>query len=768
MSFEILPNDHPSSHRPLPPSRAKRRSLLPGTASASGPELVQELNRNPMTSARGAGTMGGLRERTEEELNGASREAIQEALKEEWDVRDRLLQKVENLEADVAAAERAKKELATSLRTLQSQAKDAYLEETRLESDLMERDEVLIRLRERLSQAESQTREAQKRIAEQEAAFEAERRALKDQETHLQQRIRALLAAKSSKPVSPVSESLDDGHISDLKDELASLKVSNSTLLAQLDTVNREVGELRQANVELLEENAGWEYLVRERTLSGKMPDIGCDVVSRYDDSLTPSGRAGGHLEALDEELEMDELNSDLNAQSPILEDEHVFVKSLDGESGSMSISSSGHLAPPKKGKIRKVESLGDLPETGVGLDLAAELGRAEVEVDAGQMRVWGKGDEGEAMRTEIKNLREANKALTLYCSKIIDRIITQEGFEQILSVDYKTRRFGAKKSSGPIRGSLQELADNMQAQTEVKKESLPAEISRKSVEKKSRPLSFFGRATSDVTTAEPEKMEENTKQEAKMDKRAKRGFSLDLRSLGFGLPTLGSPAEPKPNPALRPLALANKTSTATPPASEPTTARPPRKSFPEEEDEEDRRERHRMEAHLRLMGIEKPSPSVEEPYASRSSYWAGRQTSRSHPQRSSSSASSLSRQSSGGIANFRDGTPLSRLSSHLGSPEQMPLSPGTRYSSPDSVAAALKAFDKREEERTKALAQGKATTEYTSPTPSAIRRASEARRSASQEQAMKESGSANEPTGEWRSCIERQILIGMCAFDDL
>lgn len=32
--------------------------------------------------------MGGLRERTEEELKGASREAVEEALREEWQVRD--------------------------------------------------------------------------------------------------------------------------------------------------------------------------------------------------------------------------------------------------------------------------------------------------------------------------------------------------------------------------------------------------------------------------------------------------------------------------------------------------------------------------------------------------------------------------------------------------------------------------------------------------------------------------------------------------------
>lgn len=37
-----------------------------------------------------------------------------------------------------------------------------------------------------------------------------------------------------------------------------------------------------------------------------------------------------------------------------------------------------------------------------------------------------------------MKSLKEANKALTLYVSKIVDRVCSQEGFEKVLAVDYK------------------------------------------------------------------------------------------------------------------------------------------------------------------------------------------------------------------------------------------------------------------------------------------------------------------------------------------
>lgn len=41
-------------------------------------------------------------------------------------------------------------------------------------------------------------------------------------------------------------------------------------------------------------------------------------------------------------------------------------------------------------------------------------------------------------LKSELKQLKEANKALTLYVSKIVDRVCSQEGFEKVLAVDYR------------------------------------------------------------------------------------------------------------------------------------------------------------------------------------------------------------------------------------------------------------------------------------------------------------------------------------------
>jgi FtsZ-binding cell division protein ZapB len=232
-----------------------------------------------------------------------------------------------------------------------------------------------------------------------------------------------------------------------LQEEVASLKAAHDSLVAKMNTVSLEVTDLRQRNTQLEEENEGWEFLMRERTMSGQVIEGGGLFGPESPPQSPPpdngnSGRRKGAarksmLEALDEELEseMDELQSDLDAQSPIVDDkDDVFAKDLDHQAGGLN----GTSAPTRRGrrKGQQGENLGSLPVTGSGLDLAAELGRVEVDLEGGEMRVLGKGDEGEgessfetccprltrvALRAEVKQLREANKALTLYCSKVSD-----------------------------------------------------------------------------------------------------------------------------------------------------------------------------------------------------------------------------------------------------------------------------------------------------------------------------------------------------------
>jgi hypothetical protein len=126
----------------------------------------------------------------------------------------------------------------------------------------------------------------------------------------------------------------------------------------------------------------------------------------------------------------------------------------------------------------------------------------------------------------------------------------------------------------------------------------------------------------------------------------------------------------------------------------------PGRKLEPQAEDDEDRRERSRLEAALKLMGIDKPST----------------------PQSNSASTPEVQgvKRSSSVKAS---GTPLSRLSNALGfADSQLPADPDP---TPEKVDAALKEYDQKERARRLSLSTGKAEVGYTSP-PRPVRRMTE------------------------------------------
>lgn len=164
--------------------------------------------------------------------------------------------------------------------------------------------------------------------------------------------------------------------------------MSHATLLAQLNTLTSEMHELKAENIRLEEENQGWEFLVTKRTFNGQVRDGGGLLGkegngSNHVGSVEEEGMS--QLDALDEE--MDELHSDLEAQSPILEDDQGFVKRLDDFSTSPE---QKHLAPPRRRRqVRK--GTVKITKSGSGMDLAAEMDRAqdgsrkEVSVEAGQ-----------------------------------------------------------------------------------------------------------------------------------------------------------------------------------------------------------------------------------------------------------------------------------------------------------------------------------------------------------------------------------------------
>jgi hypothetical protein len=403
-----------------------------------------------------------------------------------------------------------------------------------------------------------------------------------------------------------------------LRLELSTLVTSHTSLQNTVSLLQVQLADLKRVNHGLQEENESYNILLRERTLNGQFdvmrqmaPGPGSTSSDEDGDSsddgsgsINGSGSYLGTVEEHPDETLDPEFDNNLG---PDVEGERLGVEGAPGQTPrSRHGRKHGGLLPhsPKN----RGESLADLPITGPGLDLAAELGRAENkdilegDVDAPAVKLSKRGKKGssesrhgiepsgstndvDAMKSKIKSLEDANKALSLYASKIIDRIIAQEGFEHVLAVDYDAKSPEATPSAS---------------------------------DKHKRRASMFARSSNAVTSPQPERLttfssppppNQNPPTSTANSKR--RSLSFDWRALSL------FSGEKKTDPHLRPLTLQAGQTTVTSAHQSPASAR----KLDNEEDEEDRRERERLNATMKLMGIEKPAAmqkSLTEPAPAR------------------------------------------------------------------------------------------------------------------------------------------------------
>jgi hypothetical protein len=401
-----------------------------------------------------------------------------------------------------------------------------------------------------------------------------------------------------------------------LKLELSTLSTSHSSFQSTLLLLQSQLLDLKRVNHELQEDNESYMILLREKTLSGQfdpMRQIGASNSTSEDDddgdgsdveqhmdmiSLRSTGRS--NLDRVDEEIEGTEalVENEVSLEDDSSEPHFSRQSSRQGRKRTSSTHES------------RGESLADLPITGPGLDLAAELGRAENKDtlegatnivdptdDRGKSRRNKKGSDGrkvtnsvdgahhdsgvsaemETMRSEIKSLKDANKALSLYASKIIDRIIAQEGFEHVLAADYD------KESQIPPS---------------------PKPSAKVSPVPPHQPRPLLGKSASVISThaADSPQVSPNPSFSPQLNvptnRANRRSLSFDWKSFSI----FNNSAEKKPDPNLRPLTLKPGSSTL-------SGAR----KLDTEEDDDDRRERERLNATMQLMGIQ-PAPQSPIP----------------------------------------------------------------------------------------------------------------------------------------------------------
>ncbi|KAI9457730.1 hypothetical protein F5148DRAFT_1221959 [Russula earlei] len=642
-------------------------TAAPKATPSPSPRRSSSISSHPNTTTitRGATARSAINPRVSASLNPPRRtsvksttpppvsrdatEVLAASLKRETEEKERLLIQLQNKDQTITTLTEETVNFSTALNTAETRLYEFYAEQARMEEELAARIEVTEKLRAQVRELEKEKRDLHRRYNEQTATFEAERQAFYDNENHLKSRIQSLTQVRSQEavprspnvPDTPEAETEDDveeevvessvsshakedldaepAELTALKLELSTLSTSYASLQSTLVLLQTQLVDLKRVNNQLQEENESYNILLREKTLSGQYDlfrRVGGDRSSYDEDSQTDdmadvqSMRSGAHssqLGTVDEHPNEDDLQTNFGADRSALmqnsDDEGSLEREGSNRGGKRNRHGRSRHGGSSRSPVSRGECLAGLPITGPGLDLAAELGRAENRgisedqtddvsgpprdkrgkklssesrkgsaPDAGMERTRSL-NEVDTLRNEIKSLKDANKALSLYASKIIDRIIAQEGFEHVLAIDYD-----AKSPATPT--------------VPVTSSHTSAEADKKS---KRRNTMY---ASSDSNP--PPRVEKLTTfnspppNNSPPQRSNRRSLSFDWRALSSFV-SGDKDKKPDTNPNLRPLTL------------KPGTRIGGARKLETLEDEEDRRERERLNATMKLMGIEKP-----------------------------------------------------------------------------------------------------------------------------------------------------------------
>ncbi|KAG8219902.1 hypothetical protein J3R82DRAFT_897 [Butyriboletus roseoflavus] len=520
------PSRRPPHSNPTSPPTTTRTTTAARATRPTAPALTTGVARRTSIKGTTSNSLGSTPE---------SRDVLSASLKHETEQKEqactRLWVQLQNKDQTIATLTNENDNLTSSLSAAEARLHDLYADQARMEEEMAARIEVAEKLRAQVRELEKEKRDLQRRYNEQTSTFEAERQAFYDNEQHLKSRIQSLAHARKQveqirpvetepdivpeQPHSPTEspavtpppvQALDDpdsepAEMTALRLELSTLSTSYSSLQNTLILLQTQLVDLKRVNNHLQEENESYMILLREKTLSGQfdlMKQVGgapssASGVEDVEDDMTDENDVGSLRSNARSTLDRVEEESGEDALSHSPDRRHSdSPRRPHGRHARRTGSATHSPARPPRG-----ESLADLPITGPGLDLAAELGRAENRdnlledsidersvlnakgrrkkgsIDARKVSTSESHDQLsssndiEALRIEVKSLRDANKALSLYASKIIDRIIAEEGFEHVLSVDYEkqpakatpvTRDSGTAVTSPKQRSSIRDL----------------------------------------------------------------------------------------------------------------------------------------------------------------------------------------------------------------------------------------------------------------------------------------------------------------------
>ncbi|KAL2152708.1 hypothetical protein VTH82DRAFT_5892 [Thermothelomyces myriococcoides] len=384
------------------PSRPTPRASTPSSASSpSGAGVARTLSSrkgNPVSARVAAHQRRGSMLSNGTSINGKG--ASSPDIEREEALRAETVAIIDDLKERLAQAEAGLESYKRQAEVLQSKLDDALKEQAKLEERVHESEEQIEALT-------NEKRDALRRIREMETIYEGERSAMMkekeemaNREEEMQaviQRLKDSLAQRNHDEDRPsrqsvnTSPSIDGGSFAPPSSVHRSDSRNTSKLLLQKDKLIESLRlELAEAQIKLVESQ----------------------------------NQGGGRLQEVERQLMEARV-----ANARLMEDNESYQlllqeRTLKGEFGPNDIASSG-------GASANQDALAALEGRSGGTSLANELSKAQEDDLETQRR----------LEAELRNLRDQNKALSLYINKIIERLLQHQGFEHILdqSNDFKS-----------------------------------------------------------------------------------------------------------------------------------------------------------------------------------------------------------------------------------------------------------------------------------------------------------------------------------------
>ncbi|CAO1639019.1 unnamed protein product [Sympodiomycopsis kandeliae] len=354
------------------------------------------------------------------------------------------------------------------------------------------------------------------------------------------------------------SSAADD--VAALRDELEQLKKTLSSQDAALSEVRNSLNSERARTTELTTEKQELESMLTGNTLEQLVRG---KANGRWKSNSESNSSASVYTDSvISEEDEDTDTDASASGSGSVNADEDV--DDVDDLPITPKAPTSSSRGPRTSAHIRRKRSVNHMPDA-LGNELDGDTGSNIRE-----------------LQEELRHLRTENKSLSTYISKILNRILSMEGFERVLAQDSLDAANG-----GSIRGAQRKRAPRHSVLPVV---STPSEEARKDRRKSAGGILGFG-AGAPTTRASPD----SDPAQQQPPRRTSRTASVDWRNIKLPW-TSPSPSDDRAsNPNLRPFALSSQSASGM-------------------EDDNDEAERQKARTMLQLSGHTVPDHQLASP----------------------------------------------------------------------------------------------------------------------------------------------------------